>query len=168
MNHDAADQNSIRGSSRRCGPTDNNLVVLNYGRFGKGRQHRLTPLDGGEPTPAFSCHRRPSKLTLSKARNLTTESSIFRPREPRHGRTCQQCSPSGAADICHHVANLIGRKTKYDLKFATDATMYFTLPILIFSALAQKWDTPFLAREFLITGIGTVIIIAGTIRVHIF
>jgi predicted signal transduction protein with EAL and GGDEF domain len=36
MNHDAADQNSIRGSSRRCGPSDNNLVVLNYGRFGKG------------------------------------------------------------------------------------------------------------------------------------
>jgi malate permease and related proteins len=57
---------------------------------------------------------------------------------------------------------LLGRKTKYDLKFATDATMYFTLPILIFSALAQKWDTPFLAREFLITGIGTVIIIGGT------
>jgi predicted permease len=65
---------------------------------------------------------------------------------------------------------LIGRKTKYDLKFATDATMYFTLPILVSSALAQKWDTPFLAREFLITGIGTVIIIAGTaiFRVHIF
>src|SRR5512147_1101771 len=56
---------------------------------------------------------------------------------------------------------MLGRKTKYDLKFATDATMYFTLPILIFSALAQKWDTPFLAREFLITGIGTLIIIAG-------
>jgi predicted permease len=56
---------------------------------------------------------------------------------------------------------LIGRKTKYDLKFSTDVTMYFTLPILIFSALAQKWDTPFLGTEFLITGIGTVIIIAG-------
>jgi predicted permease len=57
---------------------------------------------------------------------------------------------------------MIGRKTKYDLKFATDVTMYFTLPILIFSALAHKWDTPFLAREFLITGIGAFIIIMGT------
>jgi predicted permease len=36
----------------------------------------------------------------------------------------------------------IGRNTDYDLKFATDITMYFTLPILIFSALAHKWDTP--------------------------
>ena len=56
----------------------------------------------------------------------------------------------------------IGRKTDYDLKFATDVTMYFTLPTLIFSALAHKWDTPFLAREFLITGIGAVFIILGT------
>ncbi len=56
----------------------------------------------------------------------------------------------------------IGRKTDYDLKFATDVTMYFTLPALIFSALAHKWDTPFLAREFLITGIGAVFIILGT------
>jgi predicted permease len=40
--------------------------------------------------------------------------------------------------------------------------MYFTLPILIFSALAHKWDTPFLAREFMITGIGTLVIILGT------
>ena len=47
---------------------------------------------------------------------------------------------------------LIGRKTNYDLTFATDVTVYFTLPTLIFSALAHKWDTPFLAREFLITG----------------
>ena len=64
---------------------------------------------------------------------------------------------------------LIGRKTKYDLKFATDVTMYFTLPILIFSALAQKWDTPFLGREFLITGIGAFIIIMGhsTVCVHV-
>ena len=57
---------------------------------------------------------------------------------------------------------LIGRKTDYDLSFATDVTMYFTLPILIFSALAHKWDTPFLAREFLITGAGTICIILGT------
>lgn len=57
---------------------------------------------------------------------------------------------------------MIGRKTKYDLKFATDATMYFTLPILIFSALAQKWDTPFLGREFLITGLGAIVVIIGT------
>jgi predicted permease len=57
---------------------------------------------------------------------------------------------------------MIGRKTNYDLKFATDITMYFTLPILIFSALAHKWDTPFLAREFMITGIGTLVIILGT------
>ncbi len=56
----------------------------------------------------------------------------------------------------------IGRKTDYDLKFVTDVTMYFTLPILIFSALAHKWDTPFLAREFLVTGIGTLFIIMGT------
>lgn len=33
---------------------------------------------------------------------------------------------------------LIGRKTNYDLKFATDITMYFTLPTLIFSALVHK------------------------------
>jgi len=57
---------------------------------------------------------------------------------------------------------LIGRKTDYDLKFATDVTMYFTLPMLIFSALAHKWDTPFLAREFLITGTGTLVIIFGS------
>ena len=57
---------------------------------------------------------------------------------------------------------MIGRRTNYDLKFATDITMYFTLPILIFSALAHKWDTPFLAREFMITGIGTLVIILGT------
>lgn len=57
---------------------------------------------------------------------------------------------------------LIGRKTNYDLKFATDITMYFTLPMLIFSALAHKWDTPFLAREFVVTGIGTLVIIMGT------
>ncbi len=57
---------------------------------------------------------------------------------------------------------MIGRKTDYDLSFATDITVYFTLPILIFSALANKWDTPFLGREFLITGIGTVVIILGT------
>lgn len=57
---------------------------------------------------------------------------------------------------------LLGRKTDYDLKFATDATMYFTLPTLIFSALAQKWDSPFLGKEFLVTGIGTVVVIAGT------
>jgi len=57
---------------------------------------------------------------------------------------------------------LIGRKTEYDLKFPTDITMYFTLPVLIFSVLAHKWDTPFLAREFLITGIGTIVIILGT------
>jgi len=55
----------------------------------------------------------------------------------------------------------IGRKTDYDLSFATDVTMYFTLPVLIFSALAHKWDTPFLAREFLITGLGTLVIIVG-------
>ena len=57
---------------------------------------------------------------------------------------------------------LIGRKTDYDLSFATDVTMYFTLPTLIFSALVHKWDTPFLGREFLITGIGTLVIILGT------
>src|SRR5512134_2263613 len=57
---------------------------------------------------------------------------------------------------------LIGRKTKYDLKFATDVTMYFTLPILIFSSLAQKWNTPFLGREFMITGVGAIVIITGT------
>ncbi len=57
---------------------------------------------------------------------------------------------------------IIGRKTNYDLKFATDVTMYFTLPTLIFSALVHKWDTPFLAKEFLITGIGTLVIILGT------
>ncbi|MGZ9158650.1 MAG: AEC family transporter, partial [Nitrospira sp.] len=57
---------------------------------------------------------------------------------------------------------LIGRKTKYDLKFATDITMYFTLPILIFSSLAQKWNTPFLGREFMITGVGAIVIITGT------
>ncbi|MFQ5773137.1 MAG: AEC family transporter [Kiloniellaceae bacterium] len=57
---------------------------------------------------------------------------------------------------------LIGRKTNYDLKFATDITMYFTLPTLIFSALVHKWDTPFLAREFAITGAGTIFIIVGT------
>lgn len=57
---------------------------------------------------------------------------------------------------------LIGRKTEYDLKFPTDITMYFTLPVLIFSVLAHKWDAPFLAREFLITGIGTIVIILGT------
>ena len=56
----------------------------------------------------------------------------------------------------------IGRKTDYDLSFATDVTMHFTLPTLIFSALAQKWDTPFLAREFAITGVGTLFIIMGT------
>jgi predicted permease len=56
----------------------------------------------------------------------------------------------------------IGRKTDYDLKFATDITMYFTLPMLIFSALAHKWDTPFLTREFIVTGIGTLVIIMGT------
>lgn len=57
---------------------------------------------------------------------------------------------------------LIGRKTNYDLSFATDVTVYFTLPTLIFSALAHKWDTPFLAKEFLVTGIGAVVIIVGT------
>ncbi|WP_108650986.1 AEC family transporter [Dongshaea marina] len=57
---------------------------------------------------------------------------------------------------------LIGRKTDYDLSFATDITMYFTLPLLIFSALAHKWDTPFLGREFLITGVGALVIILGT------
>ena len=56
----------------------------------------------------------------------------------------------------------IGRKTSYDLSFATDTTMYFTLPTLIFSALVHKWDTPFLGKEFLVTGIGTLIIILGT------
>lgn len=56
----------------------------------------------------------------------------------------------------------IGRKTDYDLKFATDITMYFTLPMLIFSALAHKWDTPFLTREFIVTGVGTLVIIMGT------
>jgi len=57
---------------------------------------------------------------------------------------------------------LIGRKTDYDLKFSVDVTMYFTLPTLIFSALVHKWDTPFLAREFIVTGLGTVVIILGT------
>lgn len=57
---------------------------------------------------------------------------------------------------------LIGRQTRYDLSFATDITMYFTLPTMVFSALAHKWDTPFLAREFLLTGAGTLIIILGT------
>lgn len=56
----------------------------------------------------------------------------------------------------------IGRNTDYDLSFATDITMYFTLPTLIFSALVHKWDTPFLAKEFLVTGIGTLVIILGT------
>ena len=56
----------------------------------------------------------------------------------------------------------IGRKTDYDLKFVTDITMYFTLPTLIFSALVHKWDTPFLAREFLVTGIGALFIILAT------
>lgn len=56
----------------------------------------------------------------------------------------------------------IGRKTDYDLKFTTDVTMYFTLPTLIFSALVHKWDTPFLAREFMVTGIGAVFIILAT------
>lgn len=57
---------------------------------------------------------------------------------------------------------LIGRKTDYDLKFTVDVTMYFTLPTLIFSALVHKWDTPFLAKEFLVTGLGTLVIIMGT------
>ena len=57
---------------------------------------------------------------------------------------------------------MIGRKTDYNLSFATDVTMYFTLPTLIFSALVHKWDTPFLAREFIITGVGTLVIILGT------
>ena len=57
---------------------------------------------------------------------------------------------------------LIGRKTNYDLSFATDATVYFTFPTLIFSALAHKWDTPFLAREFLVTGVGAIVITVGT------
>jgi hypothetical protein len=56
----------------------------------------------------------------------------------------------------------IGRNTDYDLNFATDITMYFTLPTLIFSALVHKWDTPFLAKEFLVTGVGTLVIILGT------
>ncbi len=56
----------------------------------------------------------------------------------------------------------IGRKTDYDLSFATDVTMYFTLPMLIFSALVHKWNTPFLGKEFLVTGIGTLVIIMGT------
>ncbi len=56
----------------------------------------------------------------------------------------------------------IGRYTDYDLKFATDIIMYYTLPCLIFSSLAQKWDTPFLAKEFLITGSGTIFIICGS------
>lgn len=56
----------------------------------------------------------------------------------------------------------IGRKTNYDLSFATDVTMYFTLPTLIFSALVHKWNTPFLAREFAITGAGALFIIVGT------
>ena len=56
----------------------------------------------------------------------------------------------------------IGRYTDYDLKFSTDIIMYYTLPCLIFSSLAQKWDTPFLAKEFLITGSGTIFIICGT------
>lgn len=56
----------------------------------------------------------------------------------------------------------IGRKTNYDLSFATDVTMYFTLPVLIFSALVHKWNTPFLGKEFLVTGIGTLVIIMGT------
>ncbi len=57
---------------------------------------------------------------------------------------------------------MIGRKTDYNLSFTTDVTMYFTLPTLIFSALVHKWDTPFLAREFIITGVGTLVIILGT------
>jgi len=57
---------------------------------------------------------------------------------------------------------LIGRKTDYDLKFSVDVTMYFTLPTLIFSALVHKWDTPFLAKEFIVTGLGTLVIILGT------
>ncbi len=64
----------------------------------------------------------------------------------------------------------IGRKTDYDLKFTTDVTMYFTLPTLIFSALVHKWDTPFLAREFMVTGLGAVFIIfstAGLVAVYI-
>lgn len=56
----------------------------------------------------------------------------------------------------------IGRHTDYDLKFPTDIIMYYTLPCLIFSSLAQKWDTPFLAKEFLITGSGTLFIICGS------
>ena len=64
----------------------------------------------------------------------------------------------------------IGRKTDYDLKFTTDVTMYFTLPTLIFSALVHKWDTPFLAREFMVTGLGAIFIIfstAGLVAVYI-
>lgn len=56
----------------------------------------------------------------------------------------------------------IGRRTNYDLSFTTDVTMYFTLPMLIFSALVHKWNTPFLGKEFLVTGIGTLVIIMGT------
>lgn len=57
---------------------------------------------------------------------------------------------------------IIGRQFDYDLKFVTDITVYITLPCLIFSSLAHKWDTPFLAKEFAVTGIGTVVIIFGT------
>jgi hypothetical protein len=56
----------------------------------------------------------------------------------------------------------IGRKTTYDLGFVTDTTMYFTLPAMTFAALAQKWDTPFLGKEFLVTGVGTLVVIVGT------
>ncbi len=56
----------------------------------------------------------------------------------------------------------IGRKHDYDLKFPTDVTMYLTLPCLIFSSLAHKWNTPFLAKEFVMTGSGAVFIICGT------
>jgi EAL domain-containing protein (putative c-di-GMP-specific phosphodiesterase class I) len=35
MDQHTAERDSIPGSSRRTGRTDNNLVVLDYGRFGK-------------------------------------------------------------------------------------------------------------------------------------
>ncbi len=60
------------------------------------------------------------------------------------------------------IGFLIGRKTSYNLGFPTDITMYFTLPALVFSTLVHKWDTPFLAKTFLITGSGTAFIIFGT------
>lgn len=56
---------------------------------------------------------------------------------------------------------LIGRKTDYNLQFVTDVIMYITLPCLIFSSLAQKWDTPFLVKEFIVTGSGALFIIFG-------